>query len=78
MRGIIFISAIAVAFCVAPPVHAAKQGSAAQMKIKCQSKWAALTVQERNTWTAEAYLAACMAGKPVPIHGGPSISPPGQ
>ena len=76
MRRIVLVSALAVAAGLAPPVHAAKNGSIAQLKAKCQSQWNALTVQERNTWTATTYLTACMAAKPVPVHGGPTISPP--
>ena len=68
MRGIVVLSALAIAF--APSAHAEKAGLNNALRVKCQAQWAALNAQERGTWTPQAYLTACMAGKPVPVHQG--------
>ena len=77
MRRIVVLSVLAVtlAVSVSASAHAEKAGAITQIKIKCQAQWAALSVLERNTWTAQTYLTACIAGKPVPVHGGPIIKP---
>ena len=75
MRRIVVLSALVLTLAVSASAHAEKAGAITQIKIKCQAQWAALNALERNTWTPQAYLAACIAGKRVPVHGGPTIKP---
>ena len=75
MRRIVVLSVLAVALAVSASAHAEKAGAITQIKIKCQAQWAALSVVERNTWTAQTYLTACIAGKQVPVHGRPIVKP---
>ena len=71
MRRIVLLSALAITFAVT--AHAEKAGAGNPLKAKCQAQWAALNAIERKTWTPPDYIAACMAGKPVPVHGGPQV-----
>ena len=68
MRRIVVLSALAITFALS--AHAEKAGAINPLKAKCQAQWAALNALERKTWTAQTYLTACLAGKPVPIHQG--------
>ena len=75
MRRTVLLSALTLTLVASAPAHAAKAGTIAQIRARCQAQWTALTTSERNTWTAATYLTACVAGKPVPVHGGPTIKP---